>query len=568
MTPTERPSATRARRSRGIIAPILPDFDPDEWVRLPLAERGRQVCQSWAKDGYGTPYAVYLAYLVKAAAYIVGWFAFCQFSESLGGLATIGEWWSAPDAFKKAILFSMLFEGLGLGCGSGPLTGRYVPPIGGILYWLRPGTLKLPVFPWMPLIGDARRGVIAVLLYAALVVSLVRALVAPEVGDGQLWPVFVLLPALGVLDRTQFLAFRAEHYLVTVAMFLFAGNWIAGAKAVQLALWFFAGFSKLNHHFPSVVCVMTSNSPMTRGTPLRRWVYRDAPTDLRPSALAVMLAHVGTAVELLIPLMLLLAPSGPWLVAAVVLACALHAHITSSVPMGVPIEWNITVVYGLFALFWAHPEVTVWDIGNPTLVGMLAFPLLFIPLAGNVAPERLSFLLSMRYYAGNWPYGVWLFRGDSYRKLDRLTKPAPWVVDQLRYLYDEKACRGIVSKVMAFRMMHLQGRALPQLLPRAVNDLAAYEYVDGEIVAGLALGWNFGDGHLHNEQLLTAIQEACGFEAGELRCIFVEAQPLGSPTMRYRIRDAKDGLLEAGQLDVAELRELQPWEASDRAIRD
>ena len=43
-----------------------------------------------------------------------------------------------------------------------------------------------------------------------------------------------------------------------------------------------------------------------------------------------------------------------------------------------------------------------------------------LPLFGNLFPQRLSFLLAMRYYAGNWPYSVWLFRGESHEKLKRL----------------------------------------------------------------------------------------------------------------------------------------------------
>ena len=58
-----------------------------------------------------------------------------------------------PIAFQKAILWSLLFEGLGLGCGSGPLTGRYFPPVGGFLYFLRPGTTKLPLFEAIPILG-------------------------------------------------------------------------------------------------------------------------------------------------------------------------------------------------------------------------------------------------------------------------------------------------------------------------------------------------------------------------------------------------------------------------------
>ncbi len=115
---------------------------------------------------------------------------------------------------------------------------------------------------------------------------------------------------------------------------------------------------------------------------------------------------------------------------------------------------------------------------------------------------------------------------------------------------------------MGFRLMHLHGRALPVLIPKAVDRLQDYEYMDGEIIAGLVLGWNFGDGHLHNEPLLTAVQEQCGFEAGELRCIFVESQPLGRSTIDYRILDAKTGLLDEGKLDVPALRQRQPWEAN------
>src|ERR1051325_8875753 len=145
----------------------------------------------------------------------------------------------------------------------------------------------------------------------------------------------------------------------------------------------------------------------------------------------------------------------------------------------------------------------------------------------------------MRYYAGNWAYSIWLFRGESYRKLDRLKTSSAWIYDQLDRFYDRPTSVGLFGKVMGFRLMHLHGRALPVLLPKAVERLEDYEWVDGEAVAGMVLGWNFGDGHLHREELLAAVQEQCGFEEGELRTIFVEAQPLGRASMAYRIHDAK-----------------------------
>jgi len=215
-------------------------------------------------------------------------------------------------------------------------------------------------------------------------------------------------------------------------------------------------------------------------------------------------------------------------------------------------------VYGGFFLFWKNAMVSVLDMTTPVAV-VVAVMCVVVPFAGNVFPDKVPFLLAMRYYAGNWAYSVWLFRGKSYEKLSRVKKTAPWIYDQLKTLYDERTAVGLVGKVIAFRLMHLHGRALAALVPKAVDDLTEYEWLDGEIVAGMVLGWNFGDGHLHREQLLRAIQSQCGFEPGELRCIFVESEPLFRRTLHYRIHDAKTGLIEEGEVSVAELRTRQPW---------
>lgn len=542
----------------GLIRPTPAPYDPLVWVKKPFTERARMVCQAWALQGYGTPIAIYLLHVLKIGLYIAGWVAFCSVTPGLGGPTTIADWWLSPLAFQKAILWSMVFEGIGLGCGFGPLTGHYFPPMGGALYFLRPGTTKLPMFPRLPLLGGARRTWFDVALYAALLALVFRALAAPALDASQVIPIIAIVPVIALADRTMFLALRPEHYWTTTVCFAFAG-WIAGAKAVQIALWFWAGFSKLNHHFPTVVCVMTSNSPILRFAWLRRRMYRSFPDDLRPSRLAIAMGHAGTALELAVPIILLLAPGGTPLVVGIVLMLVLHTYITGNVPLGVPIEWNVMVVYGTFALFWTHPGIAVTDLGSAPLAAFLAVMLVGLPLFGNLVPSRLSFLLAMRFYAGNWPYGVWLFRGDSYRKLDRLTKAAPWVYEQLDRFYDRATSIGLVGKVMGFRLMHLQGRALPILIPRAVERLEDYEYLDGEIVAGLVLGWNFGDGHLHHESLLRAVQDQCGFAPGELRCIFVESQPLGRSTMTYRIHDAATGQIEAGTVDVRAMRRCQPW---------
>lgn len=337
----------------------------------------------------------------------------------------------------------------------------------------------------------------------------------------------VLLPLLGLRDKTIFLCARGEHYWTTLVIFVLTADFVPGAKGLHAALWFWAGVSKLNHHFPSVVAVMMSNSPWLRSSFVRRLMYRSYPVDLAPSRLAAWMSAGGTLLELGVPVLLLIGRGGAVTVVGLVLMLMLHGFITSKVPMGVPLEWNLMMVYG----------------------GVLVVMCAVVPLLGNIFPSRIPFLLAMRYYAGNWAYSIWLFRHGAQAKLERLTKSSAWTYDQLARIYDHPTCVGLMGKAMAFRLMHLHGRVLPDLVPRAVADLNEYEWMDGELMAGMLLGWNFGDGHLHREQLLAAVQEQCLFDAGELRCIMVEAQPLG---------DARAGLVEQGHADVRALR-ARPW---------
>src|SRR5215204_4720612 len=132
----------------GFIEPSPPPFDVDEWRRKSHFERIKPLAQDWALNGFGTPYFVYLLYAVKVALYAVGGLlAISATTSGLGGLGNLGDWWTEPIVFQKAVVWTMLWEILGLGAGSLPLTLRFKPMIGGILYWLRPGTTRLPPWP-------------------------------------------------------------------------------------------------------------------------------------------------------------------------------------------------------------------------------------------------------------------------------------------------------------------------------------------------------------------------------------------------------------------------------------
>jgi hypothetical protein len=242
-----------------------------------------------------------------------------------------------------------------------------------------------------------------------------------------------------------------------------------------------------------------------------------------------------------------------------------HTHIFSTFPLGVPLEWNVFFVFSILYLFGHYASVGAGTLTSTTLAVLLVLLLAVPPILGNLRPDLVSFLPAMRYYAGNWATSVWLFREDgAEERFDTsLVKPAHVAHKQLARLYDDQTAELMLYSGLAFRAMHSHGRALNGLLTRAVDDLARYTPREGEIVAGVALGWNFGDGHLHDQRLLTAVQFECEFQPGQLRVITLESQPFGRPTQRYRILDAADGLLEEGTVRVTDLVNRQPWLSAD-----
>jgi hypothetical protein len=238
-----------------------------------------------------------------------------------------------------------------------------------------------------------------------------------------------------------------------------------------------------------------------------------------------------------------------------------HGFIGINNPSGMPVEWNILMIYGAIALFGFHMDASIADtLSMPGLLAFVLFSMFVIPLYGNLVPKHVSFLLAMRYYAGNWAYNVWLIRKDAIHKLDKLKKNATTTRTQLAELLPDPALVEVaLSMSLAHRFMHLEGRPLLEALPRTVDRIEDYEWIDGEMFAGMIIGWNFGDGHLNNESLLNAIQPQCQFAPGEARVLMVESQPLFGPTMEWRIVDAANGELARGKTVIAPMKAVQPY---------
>ena len=203
---------------------------------------------------------------------------------------------------------------------------------------------------------------------------------------------------------------------------------------------------------------------------------------------------------------------------------------------------------------------------SPLLIAIIALCGLVIPTLGRLFPEKFSFLWAMLYYAGNWATSLWLFRkeGEIEDRLDdEIKKSSKFAKTQIAKIYDDETAELLLYKGQAFRAMHSHGRALNGLLPRLVDDVDAYDVRDGELVVGCLVGWNFGDGHFHDERLLAAVQERMNLKEGDIRIVTLESQPtyqFRDPEQRYRLFDVKTGLHRGGPASaVSEMTAREPW---------
>jgi len=564
----------------GFIKQDTPQIDFEEWSKGTRAEKIKPMARHWAEVGFGTPVLLHLFYVVKIALYVLAAWLLVLTTTGIDGFTNVAHWYAEPIVFEKVVLYTMLFEVVGLGCGFGPLNNRFFPPMGSILYWLRPGTIRLPPWPGrIPLTKGDSRTPFDALLYGALLVLLIIALFSDGTGPvpalgttvgvlpaWQIWAVLIVLAVLGLRDKVVFLAARGEVYASFTVAFLFAGygvDLILGAKLVCLVIWLGAATSKLNKHFPFVISTMMSNNPLFRPRFIKRKFFEHFPDDLRPGWRSRWLAHFSTVIEGLVPLVLFFSHGGwPTALAAFVMLC-FHFGILSAIPMGVPLEWNVFMMFSVLALFVGHSGVGLTDMTTPLPM------LLFVVVAGtvvlgNLFPRKVSFLPGMRYYAGNWDTTLWCIKPSADAKIaEGIVSIASMPAAQLEKFYGSKEAAQIPMYMgYAFRAFNTHGRALFALAHRAMADQNEDDYVltDGERICSTALGWNFGDGHFSNEQLVAALQKRCRFEPGEVRIVMLDAQPIQRQTQQYRLVDAATGEFERGHVNVADMVVRQPWQ--------
>ena len=177
---------------------------------------------------------------------------------------------------------------------------------------------------------------------------------------------------------------------------------------------------------------------------------------------------------------------------------------------------------------------------------------------------------------GYRPISVFFIKKKAYHKLGALQSATGTMHDQCWSIWGSDGVRqSAEAKLLAWISLHLHGRLLPKLIPKALGvpgdksvpaeTLEKYQLFLGEMLAATALGYNFGDGYLHGSFFLGQLQRRCQFEPGECVQIQVDSCPnqvlCGGARFHWRIVDATAAFkpVECGSASVAELKNTQPF---------
>ena len=131
---------------------------------------------------------------------------------------------------------------------------------------------------------------------------------------------------------------------------------------------------------------------------------------------------------------------------------------------------------------------------------------------------------------------------------------------QLAAIYGEREAEVVMAQTLGWRAMHSQGRGLNSVMINALGaDIDTYTLLEAEFACNAIVGFNFGDGHLHDRRMIEAVQKRCRFAPGEFIAVWVESEPVGSGRQQYMVIDAAVGIVERGSWSVKEAVNEQPW---------
>ena len=249
----------------GWTKPDQPEFEIDDWRKLPYTERLRLMCVTWCTQGFGAPDAVYVLYVTKIACYVGMFFVFAAVTPSLGGPAVVRRVVVGAGGVPEGDPLDDAVRGHGPRLWQRPAHRPLRADVPGLAALApRPGTTRLRPFAWVPFTGGSSAQLVrrCALRRAVGPAAAGRCCRVDASARSELAPDHrrAVPPRPSGQDDLPGGAVRAlpdDRRSSSCSR----ADLIAGAKAVQVILWLGAATSKLNHHFPNVMAIMQSQQP-------------------------------------------------------------------------------------------------------------------------------------------------------------------------------------------------------------------------------------------------------------------------------------------------------------------
>ena len=131
----------------GLTTGNFPPVDPATFMDTPYRERLKVLSRHWAEYGFGAPKITAIIYIAKLLVFYVGIGAVIITATSGYSPFEPSQWWDEPIIWQKAVMWTMLLEALGVAGSWGPLAGHFKPMTGGVAYYLRRNTIRVPPWP-------------------------------------------------------------------------------------------------------------------------------------------------------------------------------------------------------------------------------------------------------------------------------------------------------------------------------------------------------------------------------------------------------------------------------------
>lgn len=568
------------------LCPSALPLDPETWKRATFRERIKAFTDNSTRGNGDLPPLTLLS--VYAIFGTIWWYLWSHFfmDHSQDMLSEFN--------MRRFIVYNGLHGVVGMGATCGLLGFRFkIAVLGPALHFLTPGTICSPLLPELvrKVPGSevpAKRSIAAVVSYALLVASLFFALTRPEgITTLNLMPVYVLMCVCICFDFSILQALRVEQtgYMLVCLAF---PDWIHGCQTVQLALWMWAGVSKVGPWWKYVIPFICKDNLLTMVLPkdiLGKLLFKNLPDEKSPSELALVMSYLGMALEIVFPLCCcaqvggfinMIGYSGMFMYHIFIASCFAFASVQ---------EWNYFNMILTIFLF----KNNGFQMPQSFLLLCFLFVVSFaVPLVGQAYPTLVPFLAAYRPYMGNWRFSWYIVKKTALPKHEKLKtwanpiagKDGEWFygffgslgkqgVDMMPY-FDYLLTQYLVL-VPAYRPLI---PVVEKLLDDNGWNIEDVEIMHSEPYQNQVFGWSLGTGWITTRECVReAYNDICGFDEKEMYIVnFEPVSPLGGLTclgdkapfgwkMQYRCYDITKGPMDAqihGSIPYQELEKFEP----------